>query len=243
MCARGASRYDWIHQTLGSEPAVNEVIGDLLPLAIGVAISPIPIIAAILMLLSAKAGGTSLGFLLGWVVGIAAVAGVFTALANAGVGGSAEPSATVSWIKIGLGAVLLLVAVRQWRGRPKPGADAALPGWMSAMDTFTFPKAAGLGFLLSAVNPKNLLMCVAAGAAIGTATLSGGGDVVAVAVFTVIAASTVAIPVLAYAVASKRLRGPLDELKEWLQTHNAAVMTVLLVVIGTVLIGKGIGGL
>jgi threonine/homoserine/homoserine lactone efflux protein len=222
---------------------MNQVIGDLLPLALGVAISPIPIIAAILMLLSAKAGGTSAGFLLGWVAGIAVATTAFTALAGAGFGGSGEPSAAVSWIKIAVGVLLLLLAVRQWRGRPKPGADAALPKWMSAIDTVTPVKAVGLGFLLSAVNPKNLLMCVAAGAAIGSGGLSGGEDVVAVAVFTVLAASTVAVPVLAYAAARDRLRGPLDELKEWLQTHNAAVMSVLLLVIGTVLIGKGIGGL
>jgi threonine/homoserine/homoserine lactone efflux protein len=222
---------------------MNQVIGDLLPLALGVAISPIPIIAAILMLLSAKAGGTSAGFLLGWVAGIAVATTAFTALAGAGFGGSGEPSAAVSWIKIAVGVLLILLAVRQWRGRPKPGADAALPKWMSAIDTVTPVKAVGLGFLLSAVNPKNLLMCVAAGAAIGSGGLSGGEDVVAVAVFTVLAASTVAVPVLAYAAARDRLRGPLDELKEWLQTHNAAVMSVLLLVIGTVLIGKGIGGL
>jgi len=194
------------------------------------------------MLLAAKAGGTSAGFLLGWVAGIAVATTVFTALAGAGFGGSGEPPAAVSWIKIGLG-VLLLLAVRQWRGRPKPGAQADLPKWMSAIDTVTPAKAVGLGFLLSAVNPKNLLMCVAAGAAIGSGGLSGGEEVVAVAVFTVLAASTVAVPVLAYAVARDRLRGLLDELKEWLQTHNAAVMSVLLLVIGTVLIGKGIGGL
>jgi threonine/homoserine/homoserine lactone efflux protein len=193
------------------------------------------------MLLAAKAGGTSAGFLLGWVAGIAVATTVFTALAGAGFGGSGEPPAAVSWIKIGLG--VLLLAVRQWRGRPKPGAQADLPKWMSAIDTVTPAKAVGLGFLLSAVNPKNLLMCVAAGAAIGSGGLSGGEEVVAVAVFTVLAASTVAVPVLAYAVARDRLRGLLDELKEWLQTHNAAVMSVLLLVIGTVLIGKGIGGL
>ena len=222
---------------------MNEVIGELLPLAVGVAISPIPIIAAILMLLAAKAGGTSVGFLLGWVAGIAVATGLFAALAGAGFGRSAEPSAAVSWITIGLGVLLVLLAGRQWRGRPKPGVDAELPRWMSAMDTFTLPKAAGLGFVLSAVNPKNLLMCVAAGAVIGSAGLSGSADVAVVAVFTVLAASTVAVPVLAYAVARDRLRGPLDELKEWLQAHNAAVMSVLLLVIGTVLIGKGIGGL
>lgn len=222
---------------------MNEIIGDLLPLAVGVAISPIPIIAAILMLLAAKAGGTSTGFLLGWVAGIAVATGVFTALASAGFGGSGEPSAAVSWVKIGLGVLLLLLAVRQWRGRPKPGTDAVLPHWMSAMDSFTLPKAAGFGFVLAALNPKNLLMCIAAGTVIGSGGLSGGGEVVAAAVFTVLAASTVAVPVLAYAVARDRLRGPLDELKEWLQTHNAAVMSVLLLVIGIVLIGKGIGGL
>jgi hypothetical protein len=46
------------------------MIGDILPLALGIMISPIPIIAAILMLLSPKAKGTSVGFLVGWVAGI-----------------------------------------------------------------------------------------------------------------------------------------------------------------------------
>ena len=222
---------------------MNEVIGDLLPLAVGVAISPVPIIAAILMLLAAKGGGASAGFLLGWVTGIAVATGVFTALAGAGFGGSGEPSDVLSWIKITLGVLLLLLATRQWRARPTSGAEAALPGWMAAMDTFTLPKAVGLGFALAAVNPKNLLMCIAAGAVIGSGGLSGGAQVIVVAGFTMLAASTVAIPVVAYALARERLRGPLDELKEWLQAHNAAVMGVVMLVLGSVLIGKGIGGL
>ena len=53
-------------------------IGEILPLAVGIAISPIPIIAAILMLLSPKAKGTSLGFLFGWLVGIIAAIVIFT---------------------------------------------------------------------------------------------------------------------------------------------------------------------
>ena len=52
-----------------------------------------------------------------------------------------------------------------------------------------------------------------------------------------------AIPVVGYAVVKERMRHPLDELKAWLQTNIAAVMTVLLLVIGADLIGKGIGGL
>jgi threonine/homoserine/homoserine lactone efflux protein len=146
----------------------------------------------------------------------------------------------VSWTKIVIGVLLLLVGIRQWRGRNGP---TATPKWMTAIDDFTPVKALGLGFLLSAVNPKNLLMGAAAGVAIGSAGLSVGGEVVAIAVFTVIAASTVAVPVVAYLFAKQRMRGPLDALKAWLQDNNATVMAVLLLVIGVVLIGKGVGRL
>ena len=156
--------------------------------------------------------------------------------------GSSDSSTASAWVKIVLGALLLLVGVRQWRQRPKPGEVAALPKWMAAIDSFTFVKALGLGFLLSAVNPKNLLMCVAAGTTIGEAALGTGEAIGAVAIFTVIAASTVALPVIGFLVAHERLRQPLDNLRTWLQANNAAVMSVLLLVLGVVLLGKGIGG-
>ncbi|KQW48509.1 hypothetical protein ASC77_07085 [Nocardioides sp. Root1257] len=224
---------------------MNRVLGDLLPLALGVAISPVPIIATILMLLAPRARGTSIGFLAGWVSGIVAATAVFTLIASsAGLDDGSDDSSTASsWIKVVLGVLLLLVAVRQWRRRPRPGEDAPLPRWMAAIDSFTPVKAVGLGFVLSAINPKNLLMCVAAGSAVGGAGIGTGQAVGAIAVFTLIAASTVALPVLGFLVAHERLRGPLDELRVWLQANNVAVMSVLLLVIGTVLLGQGVGGL
>jgi len=223
---------------------MTATFGDILPLAVGVAISPIPIIATILMLLAPRAGATSLGFLIGWVVGIAGSSTVFTVIAaTVGLEGSSATSTSTHWVKVALGILLLALAGRQWRSRPKAGADAFLPGWMSAIGSFTFVKAAGLGLLLSAVNPKNLLLCAAAGVDIGGAMLSNTDRVVLIAIFTLIGACTVAIPVVAYAFAKDRMRAPLDDMKTWLQQHNAAVMTVLLLLIGVVLIGKGVGGL
>jgi hypothetical protein len=61
---------------------MGPVIGEILPLAVGVAISPVPIIAAILMLLSPKAKGASVGFLLGWITGIVVAIVVFTLLSS-----------------------------------------------------------------------------------------------------------------------------------------------------------------
>ena len=107
----------------------------------------------------------------------------------------------------------------------------------------TEPAGHGLGFALAAINPKNLLMCAAAGVTIGAGALSVGSTVVAVAVFSVLAAMTVVIPVLAYHLAADRLREPIAHLKEWLQANNTTVMSVLILVIAVVLFGKGLGGL
>lgn len=222
---------------------MGEVLGQLLPLALGVAISPVPVIAVILMLFAPKAGGTSAGFLIGWLAGIIAATVLFTWLSSTvGLGGS-DGSAAAGWVRIALGVLLLALAAKQWRGRPAPGEEARLPGWMSAIDRFTTGKALALGFALSAVNPKNLAMCAAAGVAVGAGGLTVGSATAVIAVFTVIAGCTVAVPVLAYAFAAERMRGPLDRLKVWLEGDNATVMAVLLLVMGVVLVGKGIGGL
>ena len=220
---------------------MSSVIGAILPLAIGIAVSPIPIIAAILMLLSPKAKATSVGFMLGWVIGILVSVTVFTLLSSVVPTDDASDSAPIRGvIQILLGAGLLFLAVRQWRSRPKPGEEPALPKWMSAIDTMTAGKGFGLGFLLAAVNPKNLLLGASAGVTIGTAALTTGSIVVVIVIFTLIASASVTIPVIAYLVASKRMAAPLESLRTWLVHNNATIMAVLLLVIGAVIIGKGL---
>lgn len=219
-----------------------QVIGAILPLAIGVAISPIPIIAAILMLLSPRARSTGVGFLLGWLVGILVAVIVFTLLASVLPENDPDASKPIAGtIQLILGVLLLLLAVRQWRSRPKHGEEPALPKWMSAIDSMTTGRGLVLGFVLAAVNPKNLLLAASAGIVVGSSGLSVGSEILAIAVFTVIAVISVAAPVIAYLVAADRMRGPLDALRGWLVHNNATVMAVLLLVIGVSVIGKGIG--
>ncbi len=221
---------------------MTQILGELLPLAVGIAVSPVPVIAVILMLLAPKARATSIGFLLGWVLGIIAVTVIFTLLASAVPARNdlaAGPIRGVVQLVIGL--LLIVLAVGQWRRRPRPGQEPVLPTWMRAIDKVTFPVAVGLGLLLSAVNPKNVLMAAGAGFSIGSATIPLGAVIGAVAVFTVVAASTVAVPVIAFFMASQRLRAPLDRLRVWLGKENAVIMAVLLLVIGVTVIGKAIG--
>jgi threonine/homoserine/homoserine lactone efflux protein len=152
--------------------------------------------------------------------------------------GSSSPVAGV--IKIILGALLLFLAIKQWRTRPAEGEHANMPKWMSAIDSMTAGKALGLGFLLAAVNPKNLLMAISAGLIIGGADLAVGQITVVIIIFVLLAASTVLIPVVGYLIAAARLASPLEKLREWLVDNNAVIMAVLLLVIGVSMIGKGL---
>lgn len=221
---------------------MGSTIGNLLPLALGIAISPMPTVAAILMLLSPKARTTSLAFLAGWLVGVVITLIVFTLLSS--ILPRSDPNQTrpiAGIIKIVLGALLLLLAFRRFRSRPDLEEEPPMPKWMSAITTMTALRGLILGLGLSALNPKNLLLGVAAGTLLGTVTLPVGQDVVAIVVFTVIASSTVGVPIVGYLVAPRAMAGPLGNLREWLLRNNATVMAVVLLVLGVVVIGKGIG--
>jgi hypothetical protein len=220
---------------------VGQGISEVLTFAIGVAISPLPIIAVILMLFSQRAKVNGPAFLVGWVLALAAVSTVVYVVSHDGsVATSSSAADSVSWGKIVLGVVLLLLARRNWTKRPAAGEEPVMPKWMGTVDTLSPVKAFGLGILLAGVNPKNLILT--AGAAVGLAQLglSTTDAVVATAVFVVVASLTIALPVLYALVGGERAQGTLDSAKAWLLAHNAAVMAVLFLVFGVDLIAKGL---
>lgn len=217
------------------------VIEDLLPAAVGVALSPVPIIATILLLLSPGATHVSGGFVLGWVCGIAsATIACVGVIAYAPVKSAGAGSYTEAALKVALGSALIALAGWQWTRRSGGGGRPTLPGWLAAVDGLSFAKAALLGFALAALNPKNLALCAAAGAAVAASGLSVGGAVVAGCLFTSVAASTVALPVLGYKVWRPRARPLLDGLRAWLELHQATVASLLLLAVGVVFLGDGL---
>ena len=222
---------------------MGQGISAVLTFAVGVAISPIPIIAVILMLFSQRARVNGPAFLVGWVVALAAVSTVVYVVSHDGnvAQTSSTASESVSWGTIALGVGMLALARRNWRKRPAPGTEPVMPKWLASVESVSPMKALGLGVALAAVNPKNLILT--AGAAAGLAQVSGlttTDAVVAIAVFVVIASLTIAGPVLYALFGGERARGSLNSAKAWLTTHNAAVMAVLFLVFGVDLIAKGL---
>jgi threonine/homoserine/homoserine lactone efflux protein len=217
--------------------------GELLPLAVAIAISITTIITTILMLLSPKAKGRTVGLLVGCVVGVGGAVALFALLAGLLPTQDSGGSRVAAVINMVVGVLLVVLALRQWRVRPARGDQAELPKWMAEVDSMTPSKALVLGLLLSAVVPKNLLLALSAGVIVSEARLSVGEASVVIVVFTVIATSTVAVPVVAHLVAPARMHGPFQRLREWLVENNVTIMGLLLLVIGVVMIGNSIASL
>jgi threonine/homoserine/homoserine lactone efflux protein len=217
--------------------------GELLPLAVAIAISITTIITTILMLLSPKAKRRTVGLLVGCVVGVGGAVALFALLAGMLPTQDSGGSRAAAVINMVVGVLLVVLALRQWRVRPARGDQAELPRWMTEVDSMTPTKALVLGLLLSAVVPKNLLLALSAGVIVSEAGLSVGKASVVIVVFTVLATSTVAVPVVAHLVAPARMHGPFQRLREWLVENNVTIMGVLLLVIGVVMIGNGIASL
>ena len=176
---------------------MESALGSILPQAIGVAISPVPIIAVILMLFSKRARSNGAAFLVGWVLALVVVGSIVLVLANLGkISTNGTPSTLAYVLKLLLGLLFLFMSLRQWRGRPKEGEEPHMPKWMETIDRFTAAKAFGLAALLAGVNPKNLALTLAAALSIAESGLSGAQSWIVLAVFVIIASLTVAVPVL-----------------------------------------------
>jgi len=223
---------------------VGEAIGQVLSFGVGVALSPVPIVGVVLMLATPSARENGIAFVLGWIAGLAVV-GIVVLLVSGGAEASEHgaPADWVSVLRLVLGALLLRVAVREWRGRPTAGEGAEMPKWMTTIDRFRPPKAAGFAVLLSAVNPKNLLLTVSAAAAIAQTGASTGKQAVALAVFVLIGTLGPGAPVAIYLAMGERSKRLLDELKDRMSHGSATIMAVVCLMIAAKLIGDGIAGL
>ena len=221
---------------------MSEAIGSILPLAVAAAISPFPIIGVVLMLTTPRARVNGPLFIVGWLVGLGVVGAIGLTLAGAAAGDDGETSTFVTVVKVVLGLALVLLAVQQWRRRPAAGESPELPTWMSAVDDFTPVRATVMGFVLSALNPKNLILTLAATASIAATSLSTGDQVIVFAVYVAIATLGVGIPVVTYFVMGERSATVLEDLKTWLSVHNSAIMAVILLVIGVKILGDALTG-
>jgi hypothetical protein len=215
----------------------GSVITGLVPLGLVVALSPITVIPAVLVLQAPRPRPSGLAFLAGWLLGLAALTALCVEASGLLGGLHKSPPAWASWLRVALGSALILFGIYRWLTRD---GHTESPRWMRSFATITPARAAITAAALVVMRPDVLLICVPAGLAIGAGGLGVAGDWIAAAIFVAIAASTVAAPILAYAAAGNRLDDAMGRLKDWMEKENAALMAAILVVIGLMVLYNGI---
>lgn len=216
-------------------------VGEALPQAIGIAVSPIPVVLLILVLVSARARGNGVAFAGGWTLGVLAVAAAAFALADgANVTGDTGAADGGNALQVVLGLLFAVLAVRQWRQRPRPGVESTPPKIFGAVDSMPTWKVFGLAFAAAAANPKNLPLAISGGLAIAQTGASTGLGLTAIVIFSLVASATVLIPVGAVLLLGDRTRQPLDDLKNWLLANNSTIMIVLFTVLAAKMLGSGL---
>lgn len=220
---------------------MGHAVGDVLGLAAGVAVSPLPIVAIILILATPQGRLNGPLFALGWVLGLALLGAIMLAIGGTGDASTDKHPATwVGALKLALGLLLALFGARQWRRRPKDASQARLPKWMAAIDRFSLIQILGLGLALSAANLKNAPLTIAAGASISSAGIPVPQQIGALAIFVAIASLGVLAPLAVYLLMGARAKSVLGNWRDWAAQHNVAVMAVLFFVLGLKLLGDGI---
>ena len=219
-----------------------QALGGLLPIAVAVAFSSVPITATILILLSPNRNRAALPFLLGWVTG--AVAVIILSLLGASLLSEprrrgADPIFAALEILIGIG--LIVVGAVNLR-RNSQTESTGLPRWLSAVDSFGALATFGIAVLLD-FRPKGLLLGVAAGLALHAASVNVGEAAVLIAVYTLIATSTVVIPIVASLIAPRQVEPKLITARDWLARNGRILTSSMAFMIGVVILGVGITNL
>lgn len=214
-------------------------LGHILPIALAVALSSVPIMATILILLSPNKSRSSLMFLVGWVLGLALTVVAFTLLAQ--IIPAAQPRKSqvaigVSLIVVGIALVTFaMIAWRRGAGKPSSG----IPKWLSAVGSLGPWPAFGLAVALN-LRPKAFLLSAAAALSLRGDDLTVAATSIVIGVYTIVSASTVAVPIVASLVRPQRTESWLVSARTWLTTNNRIVSILIMLMIGVVIIGNGL---
>ena len=218
---------------------MGQALGSLLPLGVAAAVSTVPILVTILILLSENRNRSALAYLIGWVVGTLFLVTVGTVAASSlPEPRPRQPDTIVGALEILLGVGMVSLGILAFRRRQER-ASGQEPKWAQAVGAFGAGRSLGLGLALN-LRPKSVLLCAAAGLALDSANDGVEVTAVLVLVYTVVATSTVAVPIIATLISPTRMEPRLVEARKRLDDNGRLVSGAMMVMIGMLLVAAGI---
>ncbi|MFF8771337.1 GAP family protein [Kitasatospora sp. NPDC015120] len=221
---------------------MGDAVGRMLASAAGIAITPMALVATVLLLATPRGPANGTAFAAGWAAALTAVTALVVPLASRLAGDVAGPDWSW-WFELAVGGLLLLLGARQWWDRPREGRVHGPPAWMRTVDRSTPARSAALGAALLAADPKNLLLAVAAAVAVGTGGSPAPGKAGAGALLVLIGSLGTLLPLAVHLRGGPRATRRLDEWRAWAATHHTAILLTLLLTLATSHLGTALSGL
>jgi hypothetical protein len=218
------------------------VVGAVLPQAMAIALSPVPVVCTVLVLMSPRPVRAGLSFVAGWIGALALATGLVAWLTDGVADENGEAARDgVDVLQLAVGVLFAVLAVRYWRKRPAPGASPPRPAIVDRVPSLSSPALFLTGAAAALANLKNLPLILSAGTYLGAAALAPGPLTAAAAIYVLIASLTALIPLTAVAISGPERSAPaLKSLEDWLLLNLNTITVVLLTVLATVLVGKGL---
>jgi Sap, sulfolipid-1-addressing protein len=221
---------------------VSEAVGEVLGFAVGVALSPSAVIAAVLLLIGPGGHATAALFALSWATSLAVVGTVALLLADgAGASEGGGPADWVGVVQVVLAVLLLGVAASQWSGRRRDGAASEMPRWMRKVDGLSTTQAVAMAVFLVALKPKNLLLTIGASIAIAGVGVAPGAQAGALIVFVALGSLAPAAPLVLSLLMRERASAALLRVRDWMVRENAMIIAVLCSIFAAKLLGDALG--
>lgn len=212
------------------------VAAKLITPALVIALSPVPIVVSLLLLVhNERPYRSSIAYLLRRLVSLGTLTFMFMRVPRSFDMLLQPAPRWADWATMAAGLVLVASGLRLWWVRR---GSAAATGWEGSVGTITPSVAAGIGMFPMLANPKVLAASAAVGAEV--APCSGAAAVTAVAYYAILANSTVAAPILAYFVVGPRIDPRLERLRHWIQRRHREIMAVTLVIVGVAVMLYGL---
>ena len=220
------------------------VLGEVLTPGLGAALSPMLIVAAIV--LGSSPSGPRKGFTFSTgVFVIMAVIGMLVVLGADKAEVATVPSRSEGGHILGLAVGILLcgMAWLTYKNRPTNSEDSSSVKRLTSLDTLPDPRIFVMGMVLGLVNVKNIPLEIS----VGTNVVQTGAGVplslIGMLVFSAMACSTLVTPGVIVLAAPEKSTRILGHARKVLIANNTAIMIVLYLMLGTNLISKSLGPL
>jgi hypothetical protein len=213
---------------------MSKTLADIIPFAIAVALSPLPVGALLLILVSGEETARGRAFAVGWTGAVATLA-LVPIIAHLSINSSHPPTALRA-AGLTLGLLFLAAAILSWARRSNSSEDEHRPALLARIDGISQPGAATLAVGLAVLNAKDATVSLAAGVTIASAGASVADATLALVVFVALATLTVTTPLALRALARERAEPALQRAHGWLERNGQQVGVGVLALSGLFLV-------